>query len=141
MLILYLYQLGLVPISRTLISDEIFQLIAQLFVYDTDLKIDNNGNETAIEVILRAQIILTAWHHALQFTSGELKLDKCYWTMQDFEWKDNIAKLIPYKPADLFLTINGNPQTILYLPPQQSQTLVGVSTNLVNDNSTIFSIY
>ena len=60
MLILYLYQLGLVPISRTPISDEIFQLIAQLFVDDTDLKIDNNGNKTSIEVISRAQTTLTA---------------------------------------------------------------------------------
>ena len=60
MLILYIYQLRLVPISRTLISDEIFYLIAQLFIDDTDLKIDNNGNETAIEVISRAQTTLTA---------------------------------------------------------------------------------
>ena len=52
-LILYLYQLGLVPISKTPISDEIFQLTAQLFINNTDLKIDNNGNETAIEVISR----------------------------------------------------------------------------------------
>ena len=61
--------------------------------------------------------------------------------MQDFEWKDDVAKLIPYKPADLFLIIDGNPQTIPYLPPQQSRILVAVFTNLLNDNSTIFSIY
>ena len=77
-LILYIYQLGLVPISRTLISNEIFYLIAQIFVNDTDLKIDNNRNETAIEVISRAQTILIAWYYTLQFTNGELKLDKCY---------------------------------------------------------------
>ena len=61
--------------------------------------------------------------------------------MQDFEWKDNVAKLIPYKPANLFLIIDGNLQTILYLPSQQSRTLVGVSINPSNNNSTIFSIY
>ena len=80
-LILYLYQLGLVPTSRTPISNEVFQLIAQLFVDDTDLKIDNKGDESIEEIISRVQTTLTAWHKALQFTGGKLKLEKCYWMM------------------------------------------------------------
>ena len=53
-LILYLYQLGLVPTLRTLISNKVFQLIAQLFVDDTDLKIDNKGDKSIEEIIFRA---------------------------------------------------------------------------------------
>ena len=60
--------------------------------------------------------------------------------MQAFEWKEDEATLVPQKPDDLFLTINNERQPIPYLPLQQSQTLVGVSTNPSNDNSMIFSI-
>ena len=78
MIILYLYHLQLVPISYTPISREEFQLIAQLFVNDTDLNIENNGSEMEIDVINRVQLTLMAWHQALVITRGELKLEKCY---------------------------------------------------------------
>ena len=60
MIILYLYHLQLVPTSCTPISRDEFQLIAQLFVDDTDLNIENNRSKTEIDIINRAQLILTA---------------------------------------------------------------------------------
>ena len=62
----------------TPISREEFQLIAQLFVDDTDLNIKNNGSETEIDIINRAQLTLTAWHQALVIMGRELKLEKYY---------------------------------------------------------------
>ena len=78
MIILYLYRLQLVPTSAIPITREEFQLIAQLFVDDTDLNIENNGKESKQQIIIRVQKTLNAWHEALNFTGGELKLEKCY---------------------------------------------------------------
>ena len=63
------------------ITKEEFQLIAQLFVDDTDLNIENNGKESEQQIIDRAQRTLIVWHQALSFIGGELKLEKYYWTM------------------------------------------------------------
>ena len=78
MIILYLYQLQLVPTSATPITREEFQLIAQLFVNDTDLNIKNNRKESEQQIIIRVQKTLNAWHEALNFMKGELKLEKFY---------------------------------------------------------------
>ena len=60
-------------------------LAALIFVDDTDLYIFNSGSETTEEIVLKAQRLLDAWHHILQFTGGDLKLSKCYWTIQNYQ--------------------------------------------------------
>ena len=77
-IILYLYHNHLVPTSSTPITKEQFQLIAQLFIDNTELNIENDRNENEGEVIDRAQSTLTAWHQALIFTGGQFKLVKLY---------------------------------------------------------------
>ena len=42
---------------------------------------------------------------------------------------------------DIHLVIDGTDKPLPYLPPHISRTLVGVSTNLSNDNSTIYSLF
>jgi len=53
MIILYLYRLQLVPTLVIRITKEEFQLIAQLFVDDTDLNIENNRKELEQQIIDR----------------------------------------------------------------------------------------
>ena len=43
----------------------------------------NKGNETAKEVIERAQGLLDKWQKVPNITSRELKLEKCFWTIQN----------------------------------------------------------
>ena len=62
-------------------------LAALIFVNDTNLYVFNSGSETTEEIVLKAQRLLDAWHHILQFTVGDLKLSKCYWSLQDYQWK------------------------------------------------------
>jgi len=53
MIILYLYYLNLVLQLLTLLTREVFYLIAQLFIDDTNFNIENIGKETMNEVIDR----------------------------------------------------------------------------------------
>ena len=112
-----------------------------MFVDDTELNIENDGNKNEGEVIDRAQSTLTTWHQALIFTGEQFKLVKLYWIMMAYEWKDRVAKLKQDKCSELHVTIDDNSQSLPYLPSQQSRTLVGVSTNPANDNSLIYSLF
>ena len=55
-------------------------------VDDTDLYVFNDGTMDVSAVVSKAQQLLDAWHAALKFTGGDLKLPKCYWTLQDYHW-------------------------------------------------------
>ena len=66
---------------------KISQLLSALIhVDDTDLYVFNHGSMRALEVVIKAQRLLKAWHEALKFTGGDLKLSKCYWTLQKCPW-------------------------------------------------------
>ena len=45
---------------------------------DTDLYVFNDGSSDVSAVVLKAKQLLDAWHAALKFTDGDLKLSKCY---------------------------------------------------------------
>ena len=45
-------------------------------VDDTDLYVFNDGSMSAQEVVIKAQKLLNAWHEALKYTEGDLKLFK-----------------------------------------------------------------
>ena len=86
-LIRYLYQQKVVSGFSSPISNISQLLAALMYVDDTDLYVFNDGSLDVSEVVLKAQQLLDAWHTALKFTGGDLKLSKCYWTLQDYQWK------------------------------------------------------
>ena len=68
-----------VATAITLPISKIHQFLASLMhVDDTDLYVFNDGSMSSLEVVIKAQRLLNAWHEALKFTGGELKLSKCY---------------------------------------------------------------
>ena len=67
------------PVSRIVIP-----LAALMFADDADLYVFNSGIEITKEIVVKAQKILDAWHNILTITGGNLKLSKCYWTLQDY---------------------------------------------------------
>ena len=77
-LVRYLYSKNLNTHLTTPVSKIVMLLAALIFVDDTDLYVFNSGSETTEEIVLKAQRLLDAWHHILQFTGGDLKLSKCY---------------------------------------------------------------
>ena len=49
-----------------------------MYVDDTDHYVFNDGSMSALEVVIKAQLLLNFWYEALKFTGGDLKLSKCY---------------------------------------------------------------
>ena len=61
------------------------QILAALMYVDyTDLYAFNDGFMCTIEIVIKAQMLLNAYHEALRFIDRDLKLSKCYWTLQDY---------------------------------------------------------
>ena len=85
-LVRYLYSKNLTTSISSPITNMILPLVALIFVDDTDICVFNSGSETTEELVVKAQKFLDAWHHMLTFTGGNLKLSKCYWTLQDYKW-------------------------------------------------------
>ena len=82
-LIRCLYQQKIVTSITSPISKLSQFLAALMHVDDTDLYVINDGFVCALEVVTKAQRLLNVWHGALRFTGRDLKLSKCYWTLQD----------------------------------------------------------
>ena len=62
-------------------------IIELMCVNDIDLNVLNIEGKYALEVIELDQRILDAWQFALSISGGDLKLDKCSWTIQEYYWK------------------------------------------------------
>ena len=75
-----------------------FKLVALTHVDETDLNVLNLNQKLTLEVIEEAQALLFAWQFALQVSGGELKLEKCFWTLQDYLWRNDRFKLINRTP-------------------------------------------
>jgi len=60
-------------------------LAVLIFIDDTDLCIFNCRVDVTEDLVYKAQKLLDAWHRILRFTGGDLKLSKCYWTLQDYQ--------------------------------------------------------
>ena len=63
-----------------------------LHVDNTDLYVFNSGTDAITDVVFKAQRLLNAWHEALKFAGGDLKLVKCYWNLQAYSCKDGVHK-------------------------------------------------
>ena len=59
--------------------------MGQIFIDDSEFSITNKGRESEIQIVNRAQEVLDTWHKRLQFAGGELKFQKCYWTMMRYK--------------------------------------------------------
>ena len=74
---------------------------------DTDLVTFNNGEELAAKVVVRVQLVLDIWHQALTFTRGDLKLNKYFWRIQDFMWKNRKCTLKDKTPFQITISQEG----------------------------------
>ena len=132
-LVRYLYSKNLTTPICTLISRAVLPLAALIFVDDTDLYVFNSGSDTTEEVVMKGQRLLDAWHDILKFTGGDLKLSKCYWTLQDYQWSQGKCKMISDTSYSLHIVENGQKKDIPYLKADQTRVLVRVPINLYHD--------
>ena len=81
-LIIHLYQQKLVTSITTHVS-KLFQLLADLLHVDnTYLYVFYSSSNSTENTVAKAQRLLQACHEELKFKGIDLKLAKCYWTLQ-----------------------------------------------------------
>ena len=119
----------------------ILPLVALIFVDDADLHVFNSGSETTEELVVKAQRLLDAWHHILTFTGGNLKLSKCYWTLQDYQWQQGRCSMTTSTTHKLHIDVSGQRKEITHLNADQTRTLVGVPINLHHRNNQIIELF
>ena len=138
-LVRYLYSKNVTTKLSSPITNAVLPLAALIFVDDTDLYVFNSGADTAEEVVIKAQRLLNTWHEILKFTGGDLKLSKCYWTLQDYEWKQGICKTVTTTTQKLYIVEEGQRKEIPHLAANQTRVLVGVPINLCHEKAQIMS--
>ena len=92
-LVRYLYKLKWISVRYSSISKVAYQIAEFLYVDDTGLITLNRGDELEKEVVDRVQILLDRWQIALNIPGRELKLEKCFWSIQDYNWKKGKGEL------------------------------------------------
>ena len=90
-------------------------LAALIFVDDADLHVSNSGSDAVEELVVKAQRLLDSWHNIVKFTGGDLKLSKCYWKLQDYEWKHGKCVMISHTAHSLHVSVDGEQKEISQL--------------------------
>ena len=136
-LVRYLYSKNVTTQLSTPISGIILPLVALMFVDDADLYVFNSGTDTTRDLVLKAQRLLDAWHNILTITGGSLKLSKCYWTLQDYQWQQGKCKMIYSTSHKLHIDLENQRKELVHLRADQMRTLVGVPMQLNHQNEQI----
>lgn len=105
------------PVSRIVLP-----LPVLMFADDADLYVFNSGIETTKEIVVKAQKFLNAWHNILTITGGSLKLSKCYWTLQDYQWHQGKCKMIYPASHKLYADLNNQRKEVMHLRADQMRT-------------------
>ena len=140
-LIRCLYQQKVVTSFTSPISKLSQLLAALMYVDDTEFYVFNDGTMDASTVVSKAQNLLNAWHEALKFTGGELKLPKCYWTLQDYHWHNSRCTSSCSTTSTICINSNNVPKVINHVPSDKMRILVGVPIVPSNDSAAIVSHY
>ena len=112
-----------------------------MYADDTDLYVFNDGTMDASAVVSKAQKSLDVWHEALKFTGSDLKLQKCYWTLQDYHWHNGKCTFSCSTTNTICITSNNVPKVINHVPSDKMRILVGVPIVPTNDSAAIVSYY
>ena len=92
----------------------------------TNLYVFNDGSMCALEVVSKAQRLLNAWHEALRFTGGDLKLSKCYWRMQEYRWQNEKCTYSSSTVSMISISAENSSTEIRHIPSEKMRMLVGV---------------
>ena len=82
---------------------------------------------------VKAQSILNAWYEVLKFTWHDLKLAKCYWTLQVYLWQDGVCTWNESSSNEIRITTANSKTTIKHGPNDKIIILVRVLIEPSND--------
>ena len=140
-LIRHLYQQKVITSFTSQVS-KLSQFLAVLMCTDgIDLCVFNDGTMDASAVVLKAQNLLNAWHEALKFTGSDLKLLKCYWTLQDYHWQNGKCTYSCSTINTISISSDNMPKVIKHVPSDKMKILVGIPIVPSNDSAAIVSHY
>jgi hypothetical protein len=79
------------------------RFVGYAFVDDTDLVESGNANLSFQQVALKMQAAITAWEGGIKAMGGAIILDKSFWYLVDFKWKQATWRYasITETPAEL----------------------------------------
>ena len=106
--------------------------MALIYIDNSDLNVLNLAYKSTLEVVEEAQALLNAWHFALKMFGSKLKLDKCFWMLQDYEWHNDRYRLLKFTPFQLTVNINEHNQPLTFSSPYDMRILVGSAINPAN---------
>jgi hypothetical protein len=76
--------------TLTCLSNKLLAFLCYAFVDNTDLAHNGKSVHTKGEDVLQEmQGFIQHWEGGLQATGGALRVDKSFWYLIDFEWKNN----------------------------------------------------
>ena len=84
---------------------------------DTNLNVINLSNKPVSEVITEAQNLVNAWHFSLKASGGDLKLEKCFWILQEHVWNNDKCTLSKHTPYQIMDTIDENTHPLQLIFP------------------------
>ena len=140
-LIKYLYLKCLYAPQYSPMSQMIFIMIALMCVDDTHLNVLNAEGKSKLEVIEAGQRTLDACQFVLSVFGGDLKLEKCSWTLKDYYCIEGKCLPTLHNPYLLNVTSNSTQHPLEYTPPNETRTLVGATVNPANETKQIISLF
>lgn len=129
----YFYQQKVVASVTTPISKLFKLLAALLYVDDTDLYVFNSGSDNNQDIVSKGKSLLHAWYEVLKVTGGDLKLAKCYWTLQAYSWQDRLCTCNTSTSSTISIANNNLNTKIMDVPTNKIRTLVGILVIPSND--------
>ena len=71
------------------LSTALLSFVCYAFVDDTDIAHCSTLQATAHEIIQEMQEVVDHWEGGLRTTGGALRVDKSFWYLIDFVWRNN----------------------------------------------------
>ena len=96
---------------------------------------------SALEVVIDVQQLLNVCNEVLKFTGGDLKLSKCYWTLQDYMWQHRTRSCYSSTVRTICISSKILSMVIDHVLSEKMRTLVGVPITPSNDSVAIVLFY
>ena len=87
------------------------------------------------------QRTLDAWQFALSVSGGDLKLEKCSWTLKDYYWIEGQCVPTLHTHYLLNVTSNGTQNPLECTRLNETRTLVGAAVNPAKETKQIISLF
>ena len=83
-------------------------------------------------IFRKVQSLVTSWHEDLKITSGDLKLAKCYWTLQDYTCHNGECIFMTTNSETIHMSQDNSSANVDHTFTNKLRIIVGVPTTPSN---------